>query len=35
MFALPTAILGAAFLEDLERRKKNPRCPHCGKEIAG
>lgn len=34
MFALPTAILGAAFLEDLERQKKTPRCPHCGKEIA-
>jgi voltage-gated potassium channel len=33
MFALPTAILGAAFLEDLDRRKKAPRCPHCGKEI--
>lgn len=35
MFALPTAILGAAFLEDLDRQKKAPRCPHCGKEIAG
>jgi voltage-gated potassium channel len=35
MFALPTAILGAAFLEDLERQKKAPRCPHCGKEITG
>jgi len=34
MFALPTAILGAAFLEDLERHKKALRCPHCGKEIA-
>lgn len=35
MFALPTGILGAAFLEDLDSRKKNQRCPHCGKEIAG
>jgi len=35
MFALPTAILGAGFLEDLEQRKKAPRCPHCGKEITG
>jgi len=33
MFALPTAILGAGFLEDLEQRKKARRCPHCGKEI--
>jgi len=33
MFALPTAILGAGFLEDLEQRKKGRRCPHCGKEI--
>lgn len=35
MFALPTAILGAGFLEDLERQRKALRCPHCGKEITG
>ncbi|MGE5297165.1 MAG: ion transporter [Solirubrobacterales bacterium] len=35
MFALPTAILGAAFLEDLDRNKKSRKCPHCGKEITG
>lgn len=35
MFALPTAILGAGFLEDLEQRKKPHQCPHCGKEITG
>jgi voltage-gated potassium channel len=35
MFALPTAILGAGFLEDLEHQKKALRCPHCGKEITG
>jgi voltage-gated potassium channel len=35
MFALPTAILGAGFLEDLEQQKKALRCPHCGKEITG
>jgi len=35
MFALPTAILGAAFLEDLDRNKKPRKCPHCGKEITG
>jgi len=33
MFALPTAILGAGFLEDIEQRKKARRCPHCGKEL--
>jgi voltage-gated potassium channel len=32
-FALPTAILGAGFLEDLDRRKKMRVCPHCGQEI--
>jgi voltage-gated potassium channel len=35
MFALPTAILGAGFLEDLEQRKKARKCPHCGREITG
>jgi voltage-gated potassium channel len=34
MFALPTAILGAAFLEDLDRHKKSRQCPHCGKDLA-
>lgn len=34
MFALPTGILGAAFVEEVQARKKSPRlCPHCGKEI--
>lgn len=33
MFALPTAILGAGFLDDLASHKKAQRCPHCGKEI--
>lgn len=33
MFALPTGILGAGFVEELGQRKKPPRCPHCGKEI--
>lgn len=34
-FAMPTAILGAAFLEQVQKRKRQaPRiCPHCGKEI--
>ncbi len=38
MFALPTAILGAAFVEELRRKQSRPEvapqtCPHCGKEI--
>jgi len=35
MFALPTAILGSGFMEELEKRRSEPmRCPHCGREIA-
>jgi len=34
MFALPTGILGAGFVEEIERsRRKRVKCPHCGKEI--
>jgi len=33
MFALPTAILGAGFMEELENRKSKEICPHCGKEL--
>jgi voltage-gated potassium channel len=34
MFALPTGILGAGFVEEFQNRRKKPmRCPHCGKEI--
>jgi len=33
MFALPTGILGAAFLEEIQRRHGKRRCPHCGREI--
>jgi len=35
MFALPTGIIGAGFVEEIERTKKPTRCPHCGKEIKG
>lgn len=34
-FALPTAILGSGFIEEVEKRKE-PRgrtCPHCGREL--
>lgn len=34
MFALPTGILGAAFVDEIERSKEETRaCPHCGKPI--
>jgi len=34
MFALPTGILGAGFVEVVQKRKERGRvCPHCGKEI--
>ena len=34
MFALPAGILGASFVEEIERQKAGARrCPHCGKEI--
>lgn len=36
LFALPTGILGAGFVEEFQKSKKNPKenvCPHCGKEI--
>ena len=34
MFALPTGILGAGFVEEIQKKKKeSKKCPHCGKEI--
>jgi voltage-gated potassium channel len=33
MFALPTGIIGAGFVEEVQRRKAGRTCPHCGKEI--
>jgi len=36
MIALPTGVLGAAFVEELNRRgKPAPKCPHCGKAVDG
>jgi voltage-gated potassium channel len=34
MFALPTGILGAGFVEEMSQRQKPSRCPYCGKEIS-
>lgn len=33
LFALPTGILGAAFVEELQSKPKATRCRHCGKEL--
>ena len=34
VFAVPTGILGAGFVEAIERRKQMPaRCPHCDAHI--
>ncbi len=32
-FALPSGILAAGFVEEIESRKRKQNCPHCGKEI--
>ena len=36
MFALPTGILGAGFVEEIRKRRDEvevKRCPHCGREL--
>lgn len=34
MFALPTGILGASFVEELEKQRLGKKCcPHCGEEL--
>lgn len=34
MFAVPTGILGAGFLDEIRPRKRTrEKCPHCGKEL--
>lgn len=33
MFALPTGILGAGFMEAIQKKKGQHVCPHCGKEL--
>jgi voltage-gated potassium channel len=35
VFALPAGVLGAAFVEELQRRKRPEACPHCGKPLSG
>lgn len=33
LFALPTGILGAGFVEQMQIKRGLPRCPHCGGKI--
>jgi len=33
MFALPAGILGSAFVEELNKRRSQAVCPHCGKSL--
>ncbi len=33
LFALPTAILGSGFIEEINKRKEKRTCPHCGKKL--
>jgi voltage-gated potassium channel len=34
MFALPTGILGASFVEEIQKQKAGRKCcPHCGEEL--
>jgi voltage-gated potassium channel len=33
MFALPTGIIGAGFVEAIQEKKGRQTCPHCGKEL--
>jgi len=34
MFALPTGVIGAGFIEEIQKQKSTKvKCPHCGEEI--
>lgn len=33
LFALPTGVLGAGFVEEMQKKKDQQCCPHCGKKI--
>jgi hypothetical protein len=35
IFALPTSILTAAFIEENQCNKEDVICPHCGKNLKG
>ena len=33
LVALPTGILASGFAEEVQRKRSNPTCPHCGKHL--
>ena len=33
LVALPTGILASGFAEEVQRKRSNPTCPHCGKRL--
>jgi len=33
LFALPAGILSAGFVEEIKKKSKIKRCPHCGAEL--
>ena len=33
LVALPTGILASGFAEEVQRKRSNPKCPHCGKHL--
>ncbi len=33
LVALPTGILASGFAEEVQRKRTNPTCPHCGKQL--
>lgn len=35
LFALPAGLLGSGFVEEIQKRKRPPLCPHCGKRTDG
>jgi voltage-gated potassium channel len=35
LFALPTAILGSGFVDEIAKTREPPHCPHCGRAISG
>jgi voltage-gated potassium channel len=35
LFALPTAILGSGFVDEIGKAKRPPRCPRCGNDLPG
>jgi len=34
LVALPTGILASGFAEEVQRKRTNPTCPHCGKHLS-